>query len=48
MVKNKRITIKIESKEYRKGKPCWQYSRFKRVHKRKKTYKSKKTHHNRE
>ena len=35
-LKMKRITIKIESKEYRKGNPFWQFSRFKRVHKSKK------------
>jgi len=34
----KRIKIKIESKEYRKGNPFWQFSRFKRVHKSKKTW----------
>ena len=45
-VKNKRITIKIESKEYRKGNPFWQFSRFKRVHKSKKTYNRKKKHKN--
>ena len=40
----KRITIKIESKDYRKGNPYWQFSRFKRVHKSKKTYNRKKKH----
>ena len=47
-VKNKRITIKIESKKYRKGNPFWQFSRFKRVHKSKKTYSRKKKHENNE
>jgi len=35
MAKNKRITIKIESKEYRKGNPFWQFSRFNRKKKHK-------------
>ena len=43
-VKNKRITIKIESKDYRKGNPYWEFSRFKRVHKSKKSYTRKKKH----
>ena len=38
----KRITIKIEDKDVRKGNPFWQFSRFKRVHKSKKTYNRKK------
>ena len=44
MVKNKRITIKIESKDVRKGNPYWEFSRFKRVHKSKKSYTRKKKH----
>ena len=42
----KRIKIKIESKEYRKGNPFWQFYRFKRVHKSKKTYNRKNKHKN--
>ena len=40
----KRITIKIE--DIRKGNPYWQSSRFKRVHKSKKTYTRKNKHKN--
>ena len=42
----KRIIIKIEDKDVRKGNPFWQFSRFKRVHKSKKTYNRKKKHRN--
>ena len=42
----KRIKIKIEAKEYRKGNPFWQFSRFKRVHKSKKTNTRKNKHKN--
>jgi len=42
----KRITIKVE--EVRKGNPYWQFSRFKRVHKSKKTYTRKNKHKNNE
>ena len=48
MVKNKRITINIESKDVRKVNPYWEFSRFKRVHKSKKTYNRKKKHKNNE
>ena len=44
----KRIVIKIEDKDVRKGNPYWQFSRFKRVHKSKKTYTRKKKHKNEE
>ena len=42
----KRIKITIKEKEYRKGNPFWQFSRFKRVHKSKKTYTRKNKHKN--
>lgn len=42
----KRITIKIEDKDVRKGNPYWEFSRFKRVHKSKKTYTRKNKHKN--
>ena len=42
----KRIIIKIEDKDIKKGNPYWEFYRFKRVHNSKKTYTRKKKHKN--
>ena len=44
----RREIIKIKCEDITKGKPFWQFSRFKRVHKSKKTYSRKKKHKNNE
>ena len=44
----RREIIKIKREDETKGNPFWQFSRFKRVHKSKKTYSRKKKHKNNE
>ena len=46
LLRMRREIIKIKREDLRKGNPFWQFSRFKRIHKSKKTYNRKKKHKN--